>query len=228
MQKKAAERKMAHQRMLSADPFDPEAQQLIAEHIRLQNVNSNMEAAMEYHPESFGIVTMLYINCRVNGHPVKAFVDSGAQSTIISSACAERCGIMRLVDPRWAGIAKGVGTQKIIGRIHLVDIEIEKDYLNTNFSVLEDQTMDMLLGLDMLKRHQCVIDLKRNCLVIGTTGTETRFLPESELPACARVGTEPMDEDLPPGFRVEKNAAGEHLPGRARFANSFYLAGFFS
>lgn len=55
---------------------------------------------------------------------------------------------------RWAGIAKGVGVQKIIGRIHMVQIQIEKDFLTTSFSVLEQQPMDMLLGLDMLKRHQ--------------------------------------------------------------------------
>lgn len=103
---------------------------------------------------------------------------------------------MRLVDTRWAGIAKGVGVQKIIGRIHMVQIQIENVYLTTSFSVLEEQPMDMLLGLDMLKRHQCCIDLHANVLRIGTTGTETPFLPESELPDCARLSSLSEEEIL--------------------------------
>ncbi|XP_043919116.1 protein DDI1 homolog 2-like isoform X2 [Protopterus annectens] len=195
-QQERARRDHERLRLFSADPFDLEAQAKIEEEIRQQNIEENMTIAMEEAPESFGQVVMLYINCRVNGHPVKAFVDSGAQMTIMSQACAERCNIMRLVDRRWAGIAKGVGTQKIIGRVHLSQVQIEGDFLPCSFSILEDQPMDMLLGLDMLKRHQCSVDLKKNVLVIGTTGTETSFLPEAELPECARLAYGSFREDL--------------------------------
>lgn len=186
-QQERAERERERIRLSTADPFDPDAQRQIAEEIRLKNVEHNMETAMEHAPESFGQVTMLYIDCSVNGHPVKAFVDSGAQMTIMSQACAERCNIMRLIDTRWAGVAKGVGTQKIIGRVHLCQIQIGPAFLQCSFSILEDQPMDMLLGLDMLKRHQCIIDMKHNELVIGTTETHTPFLSEAELPENARL-----------------------------------------
>ena len=70
--------------MLTADPMDLEAQRLIAQEIENKNIEQNMELAMEYNPESFGTVVMLYIDCKVNGHNIKAFVDSGAQATIMS------------------------------------------------------------------------------------------------------------------------------------------------
>jgi len=66
------ERENARLRLLTADPMDMEAQKLIAEEIASKNIEQNMEMAMEYSPETFGTVVMLYINCTVNGHPIKA------------------------------------------------------------------------------------------------------------------------------------------------------------
>ncbi|CAN7075125.1 unnamed protein product [Brassica oleracea var. botrytis] len=170
--------------LLYADPFDVEAQKKIEAAIRQQKgIDENWEAALEHNPEGFARVIMLYVDMEVNGIPLKAFVDSGAQSTIISKSCAERCGLLRLMDQRYKGIAQGVGQTEILGRIHVAPIKIGKNFYPCSFIVLDSPNMEFLFGLDMLRKHQCTIDLKDNVLTVGGGEVSVPFLQEKDLPS---------------------------------------------
>ncbi|CAN6696474.1 unnamed protein product [Malus baccata var. baccata] len=169
--------------LLYADPFDVEAQKKIEAAIRQKGIDENWAAALEHNPEAFARVVMLYVDMEVNGVPLKAFVDSGAQSTIISKSCAERCGLLRLLDQRYKGIAHGVGQSEILGRIHVAPIKIGSIFYPCSFMVLDAPNMEFLFGLDMLRKHQCIIDLNENVLRVGGGEVSVPFLQEKDIPS---------------------------------------------
>ena len=98
---------------------------------------------------------------------------------------------MHLVDTRFSGVAVGVGRQKIIGKIHSAPIQFGSIVFNISMSVLEDQGMDLIFGLDQLKRHAALIDLKNNCLQIDNE--KISFLAEKDLPKHIRNGKNLQD-----------------------------------
>jgi len=188
---------------LRLNPMDAEANKYFGEKIRLDNVQRQYEQMIEEYPESMGRVLMLYVNCLVNKKPLQAFVDSGAQNTIMSSACADRLGLLHMVDNRFAGTAVGVGTGKILGKIHMVELTIGGYDFPCSITVMDsdaglgDKNMDCLFGLDMLKRHRCCIDLAKNVLrfaISGGSTMEAPFLHEKDLPT-SKGGTMGFDAE---------------------------------
>jgi DNA damage-inducible protein 1 len=203
-------------RRLQQNPNDTQAKEHFDNQRRRVAVNQQYHQAMNEYPESMGRVLMLYVEAKINETTLQAFVDSGAQATIMSKKCAIKCGIFDLVDTRFAGVAVGVGTGKILGRIHICQLQIGNTFFPCSVTVMDDMTMptagkssdgseaapkdmDFLLGLDMLKRHLCSIDLEQGKLKFRLAPgqyLETPFLHEKDLDE-SKGGTK--------GFNAEKS-----------------------
>jgi len=193
VQVQSKEREMQFQ--LSKNPSDPEALLYFEKQQQQQQIDAQYQMVMDQYPESMGRVLMLYVDVSINNVPIKAFVDSGAQMTIISEKSLAKIGLSHLIDTRFAGVAVGVGTGKILGRVHVAPLLMQNRYFPVTLTVLESNTskalqqdannkdVDFIFGLDMLKRHRCKIDLERNMLVIplDQQQLEVPFLHEKDL-----------------------------------------------
>jgi DNA damage-inducible protein 1 len=188
---------------LSKDPNDSGATEYFNKQERQRKVDEQYQQMKEEYPEALGRVLMLYVDAKINGYPIQAFCDSGAQSTIMSKRIAEQCGLSDYIDTRFEGTAVGVGTGKILGRIHMVQLEIGGYHFPCSVTVMDDpqkgaNEMPFLFGLDMMKRHTCQIDLERGVLKFRLSPgeyMETPFLHEKDLDET-KGGTQ--------GFNAEK------------------------
>lgn len=185
---------------IERNPADAEAKAYFDKKKHQTEIENQYREMMQEYPEAMGRILMLYIEAKVNGTSIQAFVDSGAQSTIMSLKCAKACGIDHLIDTRFEGMAVGVGTGKILGRIHIVSLQIGNSYFPCTVTIMEkmgQEEMDFLLGLDMLKRHTCQIDLEHGVLRFKLGAGQymaTPFLHEKDLDET-RGGTRGFDAD---------------------------------
>ncbi|AFZ79009.1 hypothetical protein BEWA_018540 [Theileria equi strain WA] len=169
---------MEHKRRLikaSLDPLNPESQLLIQKDIEQNRINENYISAQNFLPESFGGIIMLYVNVEINGVVIKALVDTGAEHTIMNKECAKRCNLLNMIDERFKG------TRNTVGKIHLADLKIGPIFIHVSFVILDGGNIDFILGLDILRRYACTINLKDNCLQINDISVP--FLSEKDIKA---------------------------------------------
>ena len=184
---------------LQTNPKDETAKAYFDNQTRQAKVDEQYMQMMEEYPEAMGRVLMLYVEAKINGHAIQAFCDTGAQMTIMSNRVAQTCGLSDLIDTRFAGVAAGVGTGKILGRIHMVQLQLGNAYFPCSVSVMDDPVsgateMPFLLGLDMMKRHLVQIDLQLGIMQFNTTTPpqEISFLHEKDLD-ISQGGTKGFD-----------------------------------
>ena len=207
-EQKQKDEEMEYIRLMNSDPNDPEVQKKISAIIQKKNIDENLRQAEEYMPETLFPVHMLYINLEINKKKVVALVDTGAQSTIMSKDLCEKCDLFNLCDTRYSGIAKGVGTGRIIGTVHCAQMKIQNKVLMAKITVLENSSIGFIFGLDNMRAHRCTIDLKENGLVFPDIGVTAKFLSDGEI---KKIKAEQDEQDEKDEIEKAKEASLNQL-----------------
>mmetsp|Transcript_4246 Transcript_4246/g.5593 ORF Transcript_4246/g.5593 Transcript_4246/m.5593 type:complete len:316 (+) Transcript_4246:159-1106(+) len=99
--------------------------------------------------------------------PVRSFCDTAAMRTVMSYEMAKKLGVVCHLDRRYAGQAIGVGSCRVLGRIPAGVFDVHLYGMVTvpspAITILEESTsegVELLLGLDFLRDHQAIVDLR--------------------------------------------------------------------
>uniref|UniRef100_A0A7S0A3R4 Peptidase A2 domain-containing protein n=1 Tax=Pyrodinium bahamense TaxID=73915 RepID=A0A7S0A3R4_9DINO len=122
---------------------------------------------------------LAFVSCRLAGEELQMLVDTGAKRSVISSSLVQRLGLLGHLDRSIQGVSVGVGSAKITGRLRGVPLALGPVSLSVDFSVLDIEGGLLVLGLESLRQHRCLVDLGRQCLVFGgrSSGMAVPLLP---------------------------------------------------
>ena len=134
-------------------------------------VESNFEMAYNNIPELLFKPDMIYVNGKFNDNNIKLFIDTGASSSVLSLDTVKKLGLYEYIDFSYNGIAVGIGTNKIIGRIHYIEIQVDDYIIPISVNVLENSEnftdFDILIGLNVLYANGIIIDTRNKCLLFN-------------------------------------------------------------
>ncbi|ARF12243.1 pepsin-like aspartate protease [Klosneuvirus KNV1] len=135
---------------------------IISQKQKLQEdyVENTMDDALISH-------TLLYLKAEFNDLAFKILIDTGAQVSVMGDHMAKLLNLS--IDTRMKRKAHGVGVANIIGMAYNCNLKLEENFhVPINFNVMEnDEQHLILLGLDFLNSHSCLINLVNRTIIIN-------------------------------------------------------------
>lgn len=132
-----------------------------------KKIEENYLKAYEEIPQSFFPAKMIFLNAKINNTPIKFLVDTGAQISLLPFNVVECLNLKDLIDEKYKGTLKGVGNDKIIGKIHYVEVFLEGGCCPLSFTVCKNNSIEPILGIDMMKQLGLKIDFSKRKFIFN-------------------------------------------------------------
>jgi len=122
----------------------------------------------------------LMIEAKVNSHPVRLLVDTGASKTVFDKTRLQSL-VEEGADEHYEDLEQlstGLGTNSMQGQVAELDsfkfgeveiqdypvVVLDMDHVNQSYDMLGDRGIDGVLGSDILKKYDAVIYFKKKVL----------------------------------------------------------------
>jgi tetratricopeptide (TPR) repeat protein/predicted aspartyl protease len=184
-----------------------------------------------------GLSKKTFADAFVNGKRIRVIFDSGASTSVMTLAAAERVGL-RPNDPgvRMAGVSTGLGSRALRNWIGPVDsFKIgDEEVKNTRmrFGEIELSNADMLLGADFFLSHRIYVANSQRRLFFTYSGGPVFNLTapqpsgikgaEPSIAPSTSEGEAPKAPPAPPAIDEPKDAGGYSRRGAAAAARRDY------
>ncbi len=138
------------------------------------------------------------ITIRLNGKPIPALIDTGADVNLISDSLITR-GSYKPVNTRLQLACEGESA-KVIGNADLT-IDIEGIVISAKFLVVPGIEPRIILGMPFLQDNQTILDFTRGCAYLGTKARKTIFWSSKLRTVPGEIQLPPLDNHLPQEFQ---------------------------
>ncbi len=120
----------------------------------------------------------LHLSVEINNYLVEGLVDTGASMSVMAAVVVRELGLMHLVSgSKTYKTASGTVTQAL-SRIEEVPIKVGGVQCNMTFMVVDTDSYDVLLGLDLLIKIGAIVDVEQGLIQVRhSPGTNVEVLP---------------------------------------------------
>ena len=147
-------------------PSDEVLRQITDANNKEKILNENYMKAYQEIPTSLIPSEMIFLNAKIGENDIRFLVDTGAQVSLLPLDIVKACNLEDILDQRIAGQLKGVGSDRVMGKIHYLEVQLPCGIIPCSFTVCENNNIEPILGIDMMQQMGLVLDFKTRTIKI--------------------------------------------------------------